>query len=32
MVVRVRRNKIGGLGKYLRDGVKKDSNYSRNGI
>lgn len=30
MVVRVRRNKIGGLGKYLRDGVKKDSNYSRN--
>ncbi|MCT7625030.1 LPD7 domain-containing protein [Aliarcobacter butzleri] len=30
MIVRVRRNKTGGLAKYLRDGVKKDSNYSRN--
>lgn len=30
MVARVRRNKTGGLAKYLRDGVKKDSNYSRN--
>ena len=30
MIVRVRRNKTGGLSKYLRDGVKKDSNYSRN--
>ena len=30
MIVRVRRNKTGGLSKYLRDGEKKDSNYSRN--
>lgn len=30
MIIRVRRNKTGGLAKYLRDGVKKDSNYSRN--
>jgi hypothetical protein len=30
LIVRVRRNKTGGLSKYLRDGVKKDSNYSRN--
>lgn len=30
MIVRVRRNKTGGLSKYLRDGVKKDSDYSRN--
>ncbi|MCT7608760.1 hypothetical protein [Aliarcobacter butzleri] len=30
MIVRVRRNKTGGLAKYLRDGVKKDSNFLRN--
>lgn len=30
MIVRVRRNKTGGLSEYFRNGVKKDSNYSRN--
>ncbi|WP_151944045.1 LPD7 domain-containing protein [Aliarcobacter butzleri] len=30
MIVRVRRNKTGGLAKYFRDGVKKDSNFLRN--
>lgn len=29
MVVRIRRNKTGGLAKYLREGRKKDSNISR---
>ena len=29
MIVRVRRNKTGGLAKYLREGRKKDSNFSR---
>lgn len=29
MVVRVQRNKTGGLSKYLREGRKKDSNFSR---
>jgi hypothetical protein len=29
LIIRVRRNKTGGLAKYLRDGLKKDSNFSR---
>jgi hypothetical protein len=30
MVVRIRRNKVGGLSKYLREGLKKGSDFSRN--